>query len=242
MNQFVFPPISKLNKIIVIATTASFVLDAILKLTGGFALETIIGLFPPNFYSGFIFQLVTYPLYHNQLLDFIFSSLIVWWIGSELEYILGFKRYLLLYLTVTVGTGLFFLGINYFFINLFVPVAFSGLQGFNYSLLILYAIFYPTRPMLLMGIFPLKAKYFCLILGFMEFYLSIFSPHKIISLSHLFSILCAVLFVFIMDRSLLSFNAPFKWKKREAPKRRSHLKIVENDDESNKKNDPKYWH
>lgn len=96
--------------------------------------------------------------------------------------------------------------------------------------------------MLLMGIFPLKAKYFCMILGFMQLYLSIFSPHKIIPLSHLFAILCAVLFIFIMDRSLLTFNFQFKLKKPEAKKRKSHLKIVESDDEHNKKNGPKYWH
>ena len=114
MNQYQFsaPPLTKINKFIILSTGICFLLYSILKAVGAFNLVSLLGLSGSGLMSGFIFQLVTYPFMETQLMGFIFNSLVVWFIGSELEAQWGRKVYLRFLLINLIVVGLIFVLIN----------------------------------------------------------------------------------------------------------------------------------
>lgn len=237
MNQFVAPPLTKVNKLILIAAGACFLLNAILTAVGGFSLVSLLGLSGSGLFGGMIFQLFTYPFVETQLMSFIFNGLVVWFIGSELEAQWGTKVYVRFLLLTLVGVGLIFSLIGLLFF-MGAPMYFAplhGLTGLNFALLIAYSILYPDRQMAFMMMFPMKARTFCWILAGIEAYMAIFTSLKT-AWAHLLAMGFAWLIINFQNNPLIRrvLNSSFK-KSKSAGKK--HLYVVKDDDQ----NPPKYW-
>lgn len=238
MNQVQFqaPPLTKLNKYILIATTVCFVASSILKAVGAFSLVGILGLSGSGLFNGFIFQLLTYPFVEINLMGFIFNSLVVWFIGSELESNWGPKVYLrfLLITVVTVGLIYTLIGLLFFFGT---PIYFSsihGLSGINFALLMAYALLYPDRQMAFMMLFPMKARTFCWILAGIEAYMALMSS-SVNSWAHLMAMGISFLIIHFQTNTFVKKVLNATWKPR--PKAKKHLYVVKDDDQK----PPKYW-
>lgn len=238
MNQVQFqaPPLTKLNKIILITAGACFILASILKAIGAFSLVQYLGLSASGLFSGFIFQLITYPFVEIQLMSFLFNALIVWFIGSELERMWGMKIYLRFLLITVVGVGLIYSLVNLLFF-FGTPIYFSsvyGLTGINFALLIAYSLLYPERQMAFMMIFPMKARTFCWILVGIEAYMAIFTSFRT-AWAHLLAMGISFLIIYFQNNPFVKKALHTSWKKR--PSGKKHLYVVKDEDEK----PPKYW-
>lgn len=237
MNQFVAPQLTKVNKIILIASGICFLVGSILKAVGGFSLVGLLGLSGSGLFRGLIFQLLTYPLVETQLMSFLFSALVVWFIGSELEKQWGQKVYLRFLLLTVIGVGLIFslVGLLFFFGTSLYFTPLHGLSGINFALLIAYALLYPDRQMAFMMVFPMRARTFCWILAGIEAYLAVFSSLTT-SWAHLLAMGFAWLIINFQSNPFIKMALNSSWKKSK-PRGKSHLHVVKDEDQK----PPKYW-
>ncbi len=178
MNQMQFqaPRVTPVNKIILIATITLFLLHTILKAVGAFSLVSFVGLSGSGVTSGLIYQFVTYPFVETQMMSALFNSLLIWFIGSEIESMWGKKVYIRFLLLNVLGVGLFFFLVSFLFFHgtHVYETSLHGLNGINFALLIAYATLYPDRQLSLMMIFPMRAQTFCWILAGIEAYMALF--------------------------------------------------------------------
>lgn len=238
MNQYQFsaPPLTKINKILLISAGACFLLFSILKAVGALNLVSVLGLSASGLMSGLIYQLVTYPLIETGLMGFLFNSLIVWFIGSELESQWGSKVYVRFLLINVLGVGLIYSLVNFaFFYGTFAyTTPIHGLSGINFAMLASYAILYPDRQMSLMMIFPMKARTFCWILAAIEAYMALFS-NLTASWAHLLAMGISYLIIKFQARPLVRkvLHTELQSKKRG----KGHLYVVKDEDQK----PPKFW-
>lgn len=234
--QFQAPPLSFINKCVLIGSGAGFLISAILKAIGAFSLPLLLGLSGVGLTQGFVFQFLTYPFIETQLMSFIFNGLIIWFIGSELEVMWGRKIYLRFLLLIVVGVGLLFTAVNFlfFFGTQIFASPLHGLSGINFSLLVAYAFLYPDRQLSLMMIFPMKARTFCFILAGIEAYLAVFNSSTA-SWPHLFAMALSFLILKFQTQPLIKsfLNRSFS----RSPKKKGHLYVVKDEE----KKPPKYW-
>jgi membrane associated rhomboid family serine protease len=133
------------------------------------------GLQPYSFFNSFfLWQPFTYMFLHAMNpFHIVFNLLTLWWLGGELERLWGKKFFLFYYLACGVGAALIFaFGVNIY--SAFTgneqvlrqPVV--GASGAIFGLLLAYGMIYGERTMLFLMIFPMKARYFVMILGGIE--------------------------------------------------------------------------
>jgi membrane associated rhomboid family serine protease len=242
--QFQAPPLSKTNKIIIITMIALFVLNSIV----GGSLAGYLALSLNGIKSGLIYQIITYPFMEASFMGLIFESLIIWFIGSDLERQWGQKFYLQLFAVTAVSVVPIYLALSAF-TGMNAPL--MGITGFGYALLVSYAIIYSERQLTFMLLFPMKAKYFCLLLAGIQLYMGFFSGSGAVSFAHLGSMVFA--FVFLQYKSMkarggsLSSSINSAQKKHHKNKMRGKLKIVEDEPvdaprkEKHDPKDPKFW-
>jgi membrane associated rhomboid family serine protease len=235
-TQFYAPPLTRVNKTILISSGVCFLLASILKAVGAFSLTKVLGLSANGLFHGLIYQLLTYPFVEIHLMNFIFNGLVIWFIGSELETQWGEKVYLrfLIFTVVFVGLTYSLVHLMFFFGT---PTYFSslhGLSGINFALLIAYSLLYPDRQMVFMMIFPMKAKFFCWILAGIEAYLAVFNSLST-SWAHLLAMIMAIVLIRFQSNPLVRKALHSSWK--GPTQRKKHLYVVKDDS----KNPPKYW-
>ncbi|EQA36970.1 peptidase, S54 family [Leptospira inadai serovar Lyme str. 10] len=144
-----------------------FVLEFILKLASPQTLGLFLGIFGlvPDFvlHKFFAWQVLTYAFLHdpNSIFHILFNMLSLWMFGSTLEAYWGSKNFLKFYLVSCIGGGILPL-----FAHLlgFPQGTIVGASGGLYGLLIAFALIWPNRELYYFAIFPIKAKYFVLIL------------------------------------------------------------------------------
>jgi len=185
-----------------------------------------------------VWQPVTYMFLHStNIMHILFNMLVLWWFGSELELKWGRRFFLVYYFVSGIGAAaIYVLGITLYglitgnVLAMMEPVV--GASGAGYGLLVAYGILFGDRVISFMMIFPMKAKHFVWILGFIELATLMDSgPNSgVANLAHLGGIIAGYLF--------LQFWTNWRMKlKSSAPSRRGRkLKLVVN----NEKN-PKYW-
>jgi membrane associated rhomboid family serine protease len=227
-TQMQLPPLTKVNKYLVIGTVSLFLFHSIMKLATGAYLSQFLSLSNGMFLSGHVYQIVTYPLMATGLFEVIFDCLILWFIGSELELLWGTKRYIKYISVSAILGGLLFIGISSL---LGYSSYLSGPGGICYSLLVAYAILFPDRTLLLY-LFPVKAKWFCLILTAILLYQGIFSVGGVGAWGHLGAMASGFGYLLFLARKSLKLPA-FRTKK----KNKAGLRIVKDEDNDG----PKYW-
>lgn len=125
-----------------------------------------------NFY---VWQPLTYMFLHSaSIWHILFNCLIVWFIGSELEKIWGSREFLKYYLICGVGAGILYIFVINIAVNLFglnpgfMNVPTIGASGAVFGLLVAYGVLFGDRVIYFMMLFPMKAKYFILLLAVVE--------------------------------------------------------------------------
>lgn len=155
-------------KWIIIANIAVFLLTTIFPIVVQY-----LGLIPQLVIErGWIWQPFTYMFLHAGIFHILWNMLGIWMFGVELERQWGTQFFLRYYAVTGVGAALTTL-----FVSL-LPFGFSstmygavtmGASGALYGLLLAFALYYPTRPILMFMLFPIPAKYFVMIIGAIAF-------------------------------------------------------------------------
>ena len=181
-----------------------------------------------DFFQGHIYQVLTYFLVSDGLLSVLFECLLIWFLGCELESLWGERFYLKFMATCLATEAVVFLLIS-LFSSTSIPLI--GISGFAYGLIVAYGILYSDRQMLFMLIFPMKAKWFCALLGGILLYTGIFSPYAKASWAHLAAMVGA--FAFLRYQAYLKQNGGrFRISRKKNPNK-VHLYVIKDEDDEN---------
>lgn len=114
-----------------------------------------------------IWQLVTYMFLHGGIGHILFNMLALWMFGMDLERDWGTKRFLKYYFLCGIGAGICDVLVNALMGNFNTRTI--GSSGGIYGLLLAFGVLYPDRIVLMSFLFPIKAKYFVMIMGAIAF-------------------------------------------------------------------------
>ncbi|MEN6604580.1 MAG: rhomboid family intramembrane serine protease, partial [Bryobacteraceae bacterium] len=101
----------------------------------------------------------------------LFNMLTLWMFGVDLERDWGTRRFLRYYFLCGIGAGVCVVVANWIAGSLGARTI--GSSGAIYGLLLAFGMLYPDRMVLFSFLFPIKAKYFVMILGAIDFLSSI---------------------------------------------------------------------
>ena len=165
-----------------------------------------------------IWQPLTYMFIHGDFFHLFMNMFVLWMFGSEMESIWGSRGFLKYYFITGVGSGIIWLLLN-------ISNPFSvliGASGAIYGVLLAYGLMFPNRKVLIYFLFPIKVKYFVLLLGVIAFISSIGDTGSNIShLTHLSGMLIGFIYLkspVNMTKVLLLFNsilAEIRYKREE---------------------------
>jgi membrane associated rhomboid family serine protease len=181
MSTRIFPPRSygifpEAVKWLLISNIGLFVLYYFSVLTGYAGIWEPLGLVPADIVQRLaLWQLVTYMFLHDPFGfgHILFNMLALWMFGSDLERTWGRDKFLKYYFLCGVGAGLCVVVANILFSSNWNTRT-IGSSGAIYGLLFAFGYLYPDREILFSFLFPIKAKYFVMIIGAIAF-LSSFS-------------------------------------------------------------------
>ncbi|MBI5058675.1 rhomboid family intramembrane serine protease [candidate division KSB1 bacterium] len=165
-------------RVLIITNVAVFALQEILQIQDTLALN--FGLVPRLFFAGKIWQVFTYMFLHGGIGHIFFNMLALWMFGSMLEREWGSREFAKYYLLTGLGGGL-----CYALFNIGSPIPTVGASGAIYGLLAAYAIIFPDNIIYVWFVIPLKAKWFALIFGAVEFFSSFNTGSGVAHLAHL---------------------------------------------------------
>ena len=149
------------------------------------------------------------------------------------------KRYLTFLTVSTLGAAFVYLLVMSIFFGSSSPVwpyPLTGIGGITNALCVAYAILYPNRTFLFMLLFPVKTKYFCVLLIIIQLYTGFMESSNmagVLAWGHL----AAMGFGFLYMVSVSSPTIKRIFSKPKRKKSKANLKIVGSDDDK----PPKYW-
>jgi membrane associated rhomboid family serine protease len=116
-----------------------------------------------------VWQLFTYMFLHDPygFGHILFNMLMLWMFGKDLENMWGTKRFLQYYFLCGIGAGICVIVGNAVFGDMSVRTI--GASGAIYGLLLAFGMLFPDVTVLFSFLFPVKAKYFVMIIGAIAF-------------------------------------------------------------------------
>jgi membrane associated rhomboid family serine protease len=215
------PPLTPMVKKLIIITSAAFVLTYIpLQI-----FQSDIFAYPFAWFSLqsdlvihrlYVWQLVTYLFLHGGWFHIIFNMFALWMFGSDLESTWGGRKFLFYYFLTGIGAGILDVTLNALFRST-MPSATIGCSGAVYGLLLAYGMLFPERLIYLYMIIPIKAKWFVVIMGAIEFVSSFGSGSGVSHFAHLGGMLFGYIY-------LRGWSLPYRWQLQYHEWRRAQLR------------------
>jgi len=186
-----YPRWSPAVRILIITCIVVFALQTFEEISGGRTLTRTFGLVPALVtQSFFLWQLVTYIFLHGGAFHILFNMLGLWMFGSDLERLWGFRKFTTFFFVCGIGAGIVTV-----LVSPSSPVATIGASGALYGILLAFGMLFPNR-IIIFIIFPLRAKYFVLIMGGLAFYSSLAANgNGIANIAHLGGMLFGLLYL-----------------------------------------------
>lgn len=223
--RFLSPEMSwtEVVKFLILTNVTVFAAQELLQLHGFFISN--FSLIPREFFAGKIWQLFTYMFLHGGFSHILFNMLALWMFGSMLERVWGSKEFLKYYLITGLGGGL-----CYALFNMGSGVPTVGASGAIYGLLLGYAVLFPDNVIYIWFVIPVKARYFAIIFGLIEFFAS-FSPESgVAHLAHLGGMVMGYIYLkFGKPRAARPGGRLEEWKRKmeESKREREEEQIAE---------------
>ena len=118
-------------------------------------------------YNVAIWQLFTHIFIHLDVLTILFNMLALWMFGTSLERYWGTRKFIIYYFITGIGAGITYTIFCFILGSTMLPAA--GTTGVVFGLLLAFGMIYPDTMILILLLFPLKAKYAVMIFGAVEF-------------------------------------------------------------------------
>jgi len=239
------PPLTKVTKTIIIACVAVYFVDFILSNLGfqlnGLNVNEILGLVPQKVKEqGWLWQFFTYIFMHGHPLHLLLNMLILWYFGAEIELKMGTKQFAWYFLLCGVGAGVFNFAVNLAFSDpsrLTHPII--GASGAIFGVLAAYGIFYGSRYFLVFFLFPMKAKYFVLVMAGMELVMGVEGNPRdnVAHFAHIGGMIIGALYVYLVY--VRPRGGSGKQSKRDAERERlkRQFTLIVNDSQEGKKDE-----
>lgn len=211
-------------KFLLIANVAIFLLQTVLD----YRFVQFFGLVPRLVWSEFyLWQLFTYQFLHGGLFHLLFNMLALWMFGCDLERRWG-SNFFLKYFFISVVGG----AILNTVLSPGQAIPSIGASAGVYGILLAYGLIYPERIVYFYFLFPIKMKYFVLIIGAISLYSSMAAGQTgIAHLAHLGGMLFGYIYLRWgnpMDRIRLYLDQ----RRLARIKRRFHIVHGRKDDDS----------
>ncbi len=175
---------------------------------------------------GFLWQLFTYMFLHGGIWHILFNMLVLWMFGLDLERDWGTRRFLKYYFLCGAGAG-----ICVVLVAMVRPAEMLartiGASGAIYGLLLAFGVLYADRLILMMFLFPMKAKYAVMIFGAIAFLGSFERGSGVSHVAHLGGMIFGYIYLKTRLKRTRSHFDPFgyirrgyeNWKLHRARKR-----------------------
>lgn len=151
-------------KWLLIVNISIFVLSYILQASGASSFLQNFALVPAQVVQTFaIWQLVTYMFLHAGIGHILWNMLGLWMFGAEIERLWGTRKFLQFYFLCGIAAGVTVVIMAYLFSG--VNTSTVGASGAIYGILMAYGLMFPDRTILFGFLFPIKSKYFVMIIG-----------------------------------------------------------------------------
>lgn len=191
-----------------------------------------------------VWELFTYMFLHTtSVTHILFNMLMLWFMGAELEMQWGKRKFLSYYLGTGVGAAVIYcLGVFIYSLATGTQVALNtnviGASGAVFALMLAQAILFGDRIIYFFMLFPMKTKYFVMILGVIE--LSSLMASGVIGgevayLAHLGGLISGYLYLFFWTR----LRTQKKTIKKDKP--RNLRLVVDNEKKDDSNKGPRYW-
>jgi membrane associated rhomboid family serine protease len=155
---------------LIITCIVVFVIQTIDGISGGGTLIRSFGLTPVLvIHNFFLWQLVTYIFLHGGAIHILFNMLGLWMFGSDLERLWGARKFTTFFFVCGIGAGLVTV-----LVSPSSPIPTIGASGAIYGILLAFGMLFPNR-IIYWIIFPIRAKWFVIIMGGLAFYFSLTS-------------------------------------------------------------------
>ncbi|OGS11602.1 MAG: hypothetical protein A2285_08375 [Elusimicrobia bacterium RIFOXYA12_FULL_57_11] len=174
------------------------------ELALGFKLNFYLGLVPFNLTDRYwLWQVFTYIFIHADFWHFLFNTFMLWMLGRMLEPEMGARRFLLYFLGCGAAAALFTAAWSPSSLR---PVI--GASGAVYGLLGAFAFLYPRTTVYVYFLFPMSAWTMAVLLGVVEFAMTMAGPgSKISNVTHLGGLAAGLLWLWA-ERRLPAGAAP----------------------------------
>jgi len=204
---------------LVLVTSADFLVTYLpAKLFGWYAPYLWFGLQPEAVvHRLYLWQLFTYLFLHGGFFHILFNMFALWMFGADLERLWGSRKFLYYFSLTGVGAGVLDVLLNTFFPPP-VPTNTIGASGAIFGVLLAFGLTFPDRPIFLWFVIPVKAKWFVLGMGVVEFFNELSGPNSGVShVAHLGGMLFGYLY-------LRGGGLSFRWQLRYHEWRRARLR------------------
>lgn len=156
-----------------------------------------------------VWQLFTYMFLHDPrgFGHILFNMLTLWMFGADLERTWGTRRFLKFYFLCGIGAGICVVIANYTPFG--DPMTRTiGASGAIFGLLMAFGMLYPNTTVLFSFLFPMKAKYFVMIIGAIAFMSSLGANTGVSNVAHLGGMLFGYIYLKSQRRgpSMPKFN------------------------------------
>ena len=118
-----------------------------------------------------VVQLLTYPLLHGNILHLGINLLMFYVFSKPIEKKIGSFRYIILYLSLSILTGIYFIYSNITYNSL------VGLSGICFGLMCYFMILFPKSKLTIMFLFNIKTEFVVILLILVECVLLFFNKH-----------------------------------------------------------------
>ena len=242
------PPLTLVTKNIIIACVVMYLIDFVVTHLGfqfhDFYLKELLGLVPALVKEkGWIWQFVTYIFMHGHPLHLLLNMLILWYFGSEIESKLGRDHFLFYFLLCGIGAGIFNYGVNLIFSDvtkLSHPII--GASGAIFGILAAYGIFFGERYFLVFFVFPMKAKYFVLVMALVELITGVESSAQdnVAHFAHIGGMIVGAVYLYFRYLSPRGPKSVQSKKDQERDKLKRQFTLIVNDKNTKKQEGP-FW-
>lgn len=216
----------------VITLVALFLAEQVAQRALGVSLTPVLGLVPEAVVlRGYFWQVLTYAFLHADLTHLLLNSLMLVFLGSELEVLWGRKK-LALYAVICALGG----AVAYLLLQVFVwgaqglSTPMVGASGAIYGLLAAYGLLFSERTLMFMMLFPMKAKHFIWVLVAVEFFTSVSSGRGgLAAAAHLAGMGAGFVTLLVWARQSARRKNPRAPRGGRTGKRPVHLRLVVSD-------------